>query len=51
MYKQTFAPLEQGLRLDKFISINKIINLLKLGKKHNYEYYNNYKCELIIFDK
>ena len=51
MYKQTFAPLEQGLRLDKFISIINLINLIKLGNKYNYEYYNNYKCELIIFDK
>ena len=47
-YKSLLSQFEQGSRLEKFINTNTVINFLKLGIKYNYEYYNNYKCELII---
>jgi hypothetical protein len=46
-YSSFFAKYQQGSRLEKLISTKTVINLLNLGKKYNYEYYNNYECILI----
>ena len=50
-YTNPIAPLQQGSRIDKFLNTKTVLNLLNLSKKYNYEYYNNYDCELLIHDK
>jgi len=49
-YKNSFSTLEQGTRINKFISLYTIINLLEFSKIYNFDYYNNYNNEVIIYD-
>jgi hypothetical protein len=50
-YSNPTAILQQGSRIDKFLSTKTAVNVLKLGITNNYEYYKNFKCYFIIHDK
>ena len=49
-YKNNFSNLEQGTRLNKFISLYTIINLLEFSSIYGLDYYNNYNNEVMIYD-
>jgi len=49
-YKNNFSKLEQGTRLNKFISLYTIINLLEFSSIYGLDYYNNYNNEVMIYD-
>lgn len=49
-YKNNFSNLEQGTRLNKFISLYTIINLLEFSSIYDFDYYNNYNNEVMIYD-
>jgi len=49
-YKNNFSKLEQGTRLNKFISLYTIINLLEFSSIYDFDYYNNYNNEVMIYD-
>ena len=44
-YKNTITDLQQGTRIDKFVSIHTIINFIKF----KYYYYNKYECKTISY--
>jgi len=53
-YSSPISKYQQGTRLNKFLNIKTVINLLKLGINTNkYEYYNDkdnkYNCESLFY--